>query len=375
MEPSPQTAPDVRVAMLAPGEVFGGAERQILYLLRYFKDKRLSCHLLCFYDRDLAQHARQLGIPTRVLAARPLLNWRNSAAIAKLLNEHDIGVLHVHGYKAAAHALLARVNARFRLVKTEHGRLEFPHQSFFPNLKPRLFRFVENMATRILRGHIVYVTRELQASFVGEHRGVASTVIPNGIDWYLGDQPRPHELARGSWNAVVVGRLEAVKGIEFAIRAFARPGVPDNARLWVVGEGPLRAHLESLSASLLPEGKVNFTGFRRDAIAFIANADALIMPSLHEGLPYTLLESVCAKVPVIASKVGGLAEVLDDGRTALLTASGDVEQLAAAITRLATDRQLAESLAEQAYEQLSSTHSIARMGDAYAKLYASLLSA
>jgi glycosyltransferase involved in cell wall biosynthesis len=359
--------------MLAPGEIFGGAERQILLLLSHLASHGHHAYLLCFHDRELAARARALGIPTLVLAARPALSLRNARLIGALLARERIPVLHVHGYKAAAHALLARRHAAFGVVRTEHGGMEAQHANPLRNLKPRLFRAVENFATRLLRGHVVYVTRDLARQAARQHAGVASSVIVNGVE-PIGAHAPPPELARGAghWDAVVVGRLEPVKGIEFAIRALADARVPRRVRLWIVGDGPLRAELESLARSLLPVERVLFAGFRRDALSFIANADALIMPSLHEGLPYTLLEAIGAGVPVVASNVGGLAEVLVNDRSALLVPVGDVAMLAAAIARLATDDGLARALASHATETVGRAHTAQKMGDAYLELYGSL---
>jgi glycosyltransferase involved in cell wall biosynthesis len=370
-------AEKMRVAMLAPGELFGGAERQILLLLSYLVSRRVRCYLICFHDGELAARARALGVTTEVLAASPPLSLANARRIAALIEEWKILVLHVHGYKAAAHALLARMRTRFRVVRTEHGGVEAQHANVLRNIKPRLYRFIENFATRRLDGHVVYVTQELSRRCADEHRGVDSSVIVNGIA-PLAEEARkpPAELAQSHdrWNAVVVGRLEPVKGVEFAIRAIAVAGVPANVRLWVVGDGPLRAELETLSASVAP-GKVQFTGFRQDAVSFIANADVLLMPSLHEGLPYTLLEAISAHVPVIASRVGGLAEILEDQRTALLAPVADVDALAVAITKLAATPEAGRTLADNAARDLAPLYTAEKMGDAYLELYESVAAA
>jgi len=195
----------------------------------------------------------------------------------------------------------------------------------------------------------------------------------NGIDFETpAHEARPTEFDSKLWNAVLVGRLEPVKGIEFAIRAIADPRVPSHVCLWIVGDGPLRDSLEVLVASLGLASRVRFAGFRRNAVAFITYADALMMPSLHEGLPYTLLEAVAARTAVIASDVGGLSEVLADGRTALLTLPRDVDALAVALSRMASEPVLATQLAEAAYAALSQKHTVERMGEAYLALYRQL---
>lgn len=364
---------DRSVAIIAPGEVFGGAERQLLYLMTYLKRERYRCLLICFHDNDFADRARAVGVATCVLPARPHIRWSNARKIAALLRSEGIRIVHVNGYKATAHALLARTLARFHVVKTEHGRPEVSSRFAIADLKPRLFRAVENLAAGLLGAHLVYVTEELRASCSKEHARLAASVILNGIDFAgTAEEARPPELDASTWNAVVVGRLEPVKGIEFAIRAIADAKVPRRVRLWIVGDGPLKGALQELAVSLGAADRVRFTGFRRDAVAFIAHADALMMPSLHEGLPYTLLEAVVARTPVIASNVGGLAEVLSDGQTALLAPPGDAEMLARSIARMAADPDGAGKLAAAAYTALAARHSVERMGAAYVSLYAAL---
>jgi len=364
---------EIGVAMIAPGEVFGGAERQLLYLMSYLQRQRFRCLLICFHENEFSKRARELGVPVYVLPARPIIKWRNARKIAELLRAEDIRVIHVNGYKATAHALLARLFTDFRVVKTEHGKLEISSHLTIADLKPRLFRFVENVAARMLAARIVYVTEDLRVSCAKEHAGLAGVVILNGIDFAAPmPQHAPEEFDSSAWNAVVVGRLEPVKGIEFAIRAMADLKAPPHARLWIVGEGPLKQSLQELVASLRLNERVKFTGFRRDAVAFLTHADAMVMPSLHEGLPYTLLEAVAARTAVIASDVGGLSEVLADGQTALLAPPGDVNALAQAIARMALDPTLTQRLADAAYTALSARHSVERMGQGYALLYTTL---
>lgn len=359
-----------KVAIIAPGEVFGGAERQLLYLMSFLRRSQQICILICFYDRDFAQRARALGVPTHVLPARPIVRWDNARKIAALLRSSDVDVVHVNGYKATAYALMVRLLTKFQVVKTEHGRLEVSPRGSISDLKPRIFRVVENIASRLLGAHVVYVTEDLRNDCLKEHARLATYVIPNGIDFSEIDaQARPRELTSSTWNAVVVGRLEPVKGIEYAIRALADTTIPEHVCLWIVGEGPLMEQLQRLAASLELTQRVRFTGFRRDAVAFIAHADALLMPSLHEGLPYTLLEAVAARTAVIASDVGGLSEILVDGRTALLVRPGDVATLARSIARLVAEPMLASALADAAHASLSQRHDIECMGQAYSAVY------
>jgi glycosyltransferase involved in cell wall biosynthesis len=113
-------------------------------------------------------------------------------------------------------------------------------------------------------------------------------------------------------------------------------------------------------------------GFQRNVYDYIAHCDALLMPSLHEGLPYTLLEAMALGIPVIASRVGGLAEVIEDGRTGLLLPPEDAPALAAAIRQLQRDAGLRARLGAAALEIQRSRYSLNAMTESYLRVYRDL---
>jgi glycosyltransferase involved in cell wall biosynthesis len=261
------------------------------------------------------------------------------------------------------------MRTRFALVKTEHGRMESGRGSVSERIVAGSYRKLENMLSRRSDATIVYVTRELQQFYAREHAGMKARVIYNGIATHGREaSSRPAELTRERFNVVVLGRLEHVKGVEHAIRAMAGD-VPKSVTLHVVGDGPLQESLRALADQLGVTRAIVFHGFRADGARFAAHADLLLMPSLHEGLPYTLLEAIDAGTPVAASAVGGLAEVLEHERTALLFAPGDAAAVAAAISRMHDDEKLRRALAAQASATLLPRFSAEAMGDAYLALY------
>ncbi len=149
----------------------------------------------------------------------------------------------------------------------------------------------------------------------------------------------------GALRLLFVGRLTAIKGVRVLLEAFAaaregRPGLT----LTLVGDGDDRAHLEALAAPLGPA--VAFLGYRSQAgvAEALARADALVLPSFAEGLPVVLMEALAARRPVIATRVAGVGELVEDGVSGLLVHAGDAEGLAAAIGRLADDPALGPRL-------------------------------
>jgi glycosyltransferase involved in cell wall biosynthesis len=142
--------------------------------------------------------------------------------------------------------------------------------------------------------------------------------------------------------------------------------------LHIIGAGPEEEALRSLAQELGLTDRVHFLGFRRNVYSFIAHGDALVMPSLHEGLPYTLLEAMSLATPIIASQVGGLAEVLQDEITALLVPPGDPAALARAISRLRDHPELGLRLASQAQHVQRENYSVDAMTRRYLEVYIKL---
>lgn len=356
-----------RIAIVAPGEIFGGAERLILTLLQALQHRGSAIKLLVFHNGELARRARSTGIATQVLGARRVLDLESMRLLRSALGEFEADVVHLHGYRAAVYCgLVGRRN--FAAVKTEHGSLEVPSERLLERLKLGFYRRLETWATRRLRAHVVYVTEDLRR--VSSSAYPHASVIHNGIEFLEPQQTRtPPEYQAGCVNIAIVGRLEAIKGIDHALRAMTAPRMPPTARLHIVGSGPLLPELQALARNLGIQDRVGFLGFRDNVYDYIAHADALLMPSLHEGLPYTILEAMALRTPILASRVGGLAEVLVNEETALLFQPACDTAIAEAVARLCQDSSLSQSLTTRALADCRRRFSADAMADNYLALF------
>jgi L-malate glycosyltransferase len=364
----------LRLALLAPGEIFGGAERQMLTLCAWLAAQSIRPRVILFHEAALAAALRRIGIEPIVLSGGRALSIAAARQLRHVLAEADINVLHFHGYKAAVHAWLATRSQPLCIVKTEHGAVETPGEALHVRGKTALYDALDTFATRRMRSEIVYVTKELERRFAAAHRGLRRSMIYNGVEPPATLRPpRPPEYRADRQNVLILGRLEQVKGIEHAVRALADPAMPPGVMLHVVGEGPLRGELEGLSSELGLSERIAFHGFRRNAQDYMAHADALLVSSLHEGLPYVLLEAMSLRAPVVATAVGGMQEVLKDGETALLVAPADPGAIARGLARLVATPALAEHLRAGAALLVSDTFSAATMGRQYLSLYQRVL--
>ena len=354
----------VRVALVSPGEIYGGVERFVSTFAVYLRQSGLGEPLaVLFSEGELARELRVAGVPVMVAPGGKydprLLPW-----LTRLLRSEKISVLHAHGYKAGVVGALAARCAGIPAVKTEHGALE-PF-SGLDALKMRGNLAVDWIFTRRFVEETVYITADLR-----ERKGLAgrrgSRVIPNGMATLDREAlRRPH--ASGEFHIGIVGRLVPVKGHGLLLDAAARMSDRRGLRIDVLGTGPLEDDLRGRAAALGP-GIVSFHGFIRDVLPAMASLDCLAMPSQNEGLPYTLLEAMHLGLPIVASRVGGLKEILSDGKTALLFEPGDAAGLAARLKTVMENKKLAESLGAEARADARARFNIAAMAEAYVKLY------
>ena len=171
-------------------------------------------------------------------------------------------------------------------------------------------------------------------------------VIPNGVDLkrFEGLERKPHD----GFVVMTVARLEKVKGIEYLIEAFARPSLLEkpSLKLFVIGDGSGRKNLENLVKKLSLENRVKFLGqIPPEGIPeYLAMADCFVLPSLKEGFGIAILEAIAARVTIIASKVGGILDIIENEKNGLLVTPGNSEEIAGAILRIYNNPELKERL-------------------------------
>ena len=183
-------------------------------------------------------------------------------------------------------------------------------------------------------------------------------------------------VARPAETGIVgtLARLVPIKGIDVLIEAVAdvRHRLPA-IKLEIAGGGPMRSELERLSHRLGCADIVSFLGFQMDIESCLHRWSVFVLPSLDEALPVALLQAMGAGLPVIASAVGGIPEVVWDGRTGLLVPPSNAGALAAAIERLFRDERLRHTIAAAGYDTISRSFSEGRMAAEVAAVYRALL--
>jgi len=172
-----------------------------------------------------------------------------------------------------------------------------------------------------------------------------------------------------------VGRLSEEKGHTHLLRAARDPALEgQNIVFLIVGDGPLRMRLEEIAGRGKGPPHVVFTGTRADVERLYGVMDMFVLPSLTEGLPMALLEAIASKRPVVATKVGGIPRVVEEGSSGRLVQPGDARALARAIRDILMDPEEGRRLAEKAYGTVRETFSAATMTQRYVDIYEEMTS-
>jgi glycogen(starch) synthase len=331
----------VRIVLATTASSGGGVWRHVVDLATGLKDRGCEVEVaLPAGATGLRGEAVALGLPLR-----------------DLLDRDPTDAFHLHladtyDRRALAALALARRTARVVIVTEHLPRTDASDPSASlgagaPTRGARAAKTAFKLAEYALCDRIVCVS-EASRRFLMVRYGVRAhkvVTVPNGI----AVTGAPLSWPETSPHFVAIGAVIIQKGFDVLIEAAALAGAP-----WcvdVIGDGPHRSELASRAERRgLP---VRFCGQRAEVGAALASASALVLPSRWEAWPYVAMEAMAAARPVVATRVDGLPEIVDDGRTGLLVEPEDPAALAGALDRLAGDRSLAQALGRAGYERVA----------------------
>jgi glycosyltransferase involved in cell wall biosynthesis len=328
---------------------------------------------------DLARHygANLRMLPSLSPEIDPRADLQALRELRRIVRTFKPHIVHTHTAKAGALGRAAALLAGRRrpvIVHTYHGHVL---EGYFGPAVTAGYRAVERGLARF-SDRLVGVSQATVDDLVRLRVAPPErfTVIPLGLelDRFLSLEPRP-DPGDGDAVALYTGRLVPIKRVELLLRALARARA-GGARLSLVvlGDGELRAGLERLAAQLGIAGAVSFLGYRDDVLDHLAAADMAVLSSANEGTPVALIEAAAAGRPLVGTRVGGVADVVGPG-TGLLVESGDEEQLASALSRLAADRELRLAMGARAREHVRARYDSRRLLSDMDHLYTELLAA
>ncbi|MGH7146284.1 MAG: glycosyltransferase family 4 protein [Nitrospiraceae bacterium] len=369
----PKEWPKATIALCTAGELYGGIEAFVLALakqLRTSGDANVLCVL--FQDGELADELLKHDVPVRIVRERHKYDMGVIGQLRDIFRQGDIEIIHTNGYKANLLCGIAGRWAGAKLVKTEHGVVE-PDHGRAP-LKMRLNVKMDELVSRMTHDAVVFVSKDLERLRGPGYGRASKGVIYNGIgrNGTEGDGQELDRDARGAPARVkvcTVGRLTEIKGHLYLLRAMRQLGDLDNLEVHIFGNGPLEEELQLYCARHGLTRQVIFRGFVRPIEPHLRQMDAMVIPSLHEGIPYAVLEGMAQGLAIVASAVGGIPEILRDGDTALLVAPRDDNGLACAIRSLYEDAGLRRRLGRNARRKVTTDLSIGAMAERYLHVY------
>ena len=327
----------MRVVLVTNGMTRAGAEVQLMAVARALRRRGDEVGLLSILPNEaFVDELAALGVPAvrcslrrgmRAVSAmsdgiRVLRSWQPDAVVSFLFQPD----------------MLARVAGTVTGVPVVISSIR--NERFGGWGRDRITRLTDRLCTVTTTNSHLAAEALVRRRVVPRHRMV---VVPNGVDLdafgpaAAGRQGTREEMgvADGRFLWLAAGRLEPQKDYPTLLRAMARcAGAGHDAVLRVAGQGPLRQSLEDLAARLGVSERVRFLGLRTDVPDLLAAADAVVLASAWEGLPNIVLEAMAARRPVVASRVGGVPELVTDGVTGRMVTPVRPEELAGAMSEV-----------------------------------------
>jgi glycosyltransferase involved in cell wall biosynthesis len=374
----------------------GGPALHVAYLTEGLADRGYDTTLvagsLARGEESMAQVAQQRGarIVTLPHLARDISPLNDALAVfrlADLIRKERPQILHTHtakaGFVGRIAALLAGDARPPIVVHTFHGHVLRGYFSPIVTLGFRtLERWLASITTKLIavspevRDDLVRLGVAPEEKFAVVRLGIELGERVGGGDDVRGETRRQLGVAPDAFVVGWVGRMTAVKRTDDVLLAFEKlleRGV--DAWLCLVGDGPDRDHLERRAHQLGIARRCLFLGYQDDVAPYYEAIDTLLLPSVNEGTPVSVIESLAAGRPAVATRVGGVPDVLRDGVDGFLVDVGDAAALADRLAELARDPARREEMGRAGRERVLERYAVARLVDDVDALYRELLSA
>jgi glycosyltransferase involved in cell wall biosynthesis len=361
----------VRVVEVMATGTNGGAQEHVFSLASRLNPARYDVRVISLSHGSSVRRLQKAGIEASVIDEPD--DRLAVLALAEELGAFEPEVVHNHMFRAEV------VGTKAALHLGEKG---CRRPAVISTVHSSRVRCVEDRETlrqlTPLMDRLIVVSKAIEQKIADEgRRGAPISLVYNGVDLQRYNHQQPcctlHEDYHIDAEAPIVGvvaRLEAEKGHRTLLAAWplVLAAVP-NAWLLVVGEGSEQDSLEAQADILGISGRVVFTGRREDVPAVTAALDVSVLPSYREAQGLSVLEAMALSRPVVASAVGGIPEMIEDGISGLLVPPHDCEALATAIVRLLTDHPLADTIARRGHDLVHERFCVELMVKAVSDLY------
>jgi len=362
----------MKIIYLITKSQWGGAQKYVYDLAIEAQKRGWETAVVLGGGGELKTALEQAGVKTIFLPllARDIKIWsdlKTFFALFKLFKQEKPDIIHLNSSKIGGLGSLAgRLAGAPKIIFTGHG-WAFNEKRFF------LSRWIIGLLhwITILLCHQTIAVSQKTASQLLHFPGVKNkiTVIYNGIDTpiFLSKTDARTKLDPASTDTLWLGTIAELhknKGLDILLVAYKKvlekiPGL----NLIIIGEGEERDNLARLIAKLNLTNNVSLIGRREQAIQYLPAFDLFILPSRTEALPYAVLEAGAAGLPIVASKTGGIPEIVEDDISGLLVTAGNHQELAWAIEKLLTNKNLAQTLSQHLRQKILTDFSKKKMLD------------
>jgi glycosyltransferase involved in cell wall biosynthesis len=367
----------LRVCHVATGDLWGGAEAQILSLLSYLnEEKQVLVSAVLFNHGKLADELRALGIDVTVISEAKFNAVRLLYELVRHFVRVHVDIVHAHKPKDTVLAsLAARMAGISNIIGTIHGSPE-PLKGW-SHWKMAFYLFLDWLVNKYLVTVLVAVSDDLERRLrcKYDHRKIVS--IHNGLDLRKVpvsannlDLRKELGICEKSYVLGTVGRLVPIKAHEQLLHlASTLLAKGWKFTILIVGEGPERKMLETLSVQMGLSQHVILLGHQARVHDYLHLMDVFVLTSLHEGIPIALLEALALKKPVVVTRVGGIPEVVEHGKSGLLIPPNDIQELVTSTMAVLTDRNMARYLGENGRRKIEEQFSVSQMSREMTQLY------
>jgi glycosyltransferase involved in cell wall biosynthesis len=373
----------IRVFHTTEGVSWAGMEAYLYSLLpRLAQSGNIEVTFASFHDGPLINRLKKKGVKALVLQRRRKFDFFIFFRLIKLLRKINPDIIHMHGYLSIFYGIpAALVNRTPIKVVTLHAS-PIPSGQTKILSKLMLYLGIAYQMLKISKTYLIAVSKDIYDSHkkVRNINPFCMEVIHNGIDI---EEIRTHEptlkrydigINESDFLIGIIGRIDKNKGHIYLIKA-AKKLISEgkSIKVVIIGEGALQNDLKAYCTLNQLGRNIHFLGFKKNIIDFLYLIDVLVISSLHEGIPYILLEAMAIGVPVIATDVGGIPEVIKDNLNGLLVPSKDSEAIASRIHLLMEDATIRDRLSKSALEILNQRFSQKVMTQSTINVYNKLL--
>lgn len=364
---------------------FGGGERVFAQIINRLSIERYRIIVACLPTGAFIEKIKRSGVQIKSVDMRKRFNPGVIFQLADLMKREKVDIVHSQGARAD---FFARIAAKLAGAPIVVSTVPMPVEGFDVNPLRKLIYMAFNRFSERFVDRFMVVSDALEKMMIEKHGIEPQRVVKiyNGIEkdeYCIPDKEIACRRSRFRKEfglrddvpvVVAIGRLVWQKGFEYFIEAM--PGVLKRfkeARFLIVGEGQMEDDLKEKSRRLMLEDRIIFTGFRKDIRDVLASLDVFVMPSLLEGLPVVLLEAMAMIKPIVATKIEGIIEVLENGVTGLLVSPKDPQILSEAIVDLLIHKDKARQMGLAARKVVEERFGVDIMVQKVEKVYEELL--